>query len=585
MVPPGAKSACPEGRFLISDDSGKDPARVATLPLDDLTATPSQSVFDTPEGWKDYRRILSNDHDLVAQPNGDVLLIKDGTDAPAAESETGLVRLRVQGRHRHSRQYVGARRAIGADGVAIAGLRQVLHIRVGTRHSDARRRSRTFQDFSGGLPQNSPSTVAPGSPEQPVYQMGGTDGIMARVDHVTGRVYLSVQLVGNLPATGRSFTLSDTKINRTVGLTSDDGVKWSQDHLLAFRGWRVDVVPRPRKALAVAHNVWNELFKSGSAFVMHSCKGGFDIEQCPATVAPIQQGKWGWDTLPWSHSLLYKKEKEPTDRMNTNVAGQTHLVRSPSSENLLLAYMHSFRVPDLGDGYRLYGFNGKSTWLQFSPIKPMVPDPDSFILHVTPVDAGSGPLFWYWYDVNAGAKHATIRGRLITQDNEETQDFSVSRGRDSGVSFDLTETRCNGDYHTAGGYVAARGSTPTYHYYPIWRQPDGLIRVAHVAVTLPLASLSDAQLQDLGFIRRTNSDRETFRKNIDLSLRDPPHRRPAGGSHHPVERCRGTRLRRSRQPDGPSGTSSRSRVPRPGAESTCSEPPIDSARSPRLAIS
>jgi hypothetical protein len=305
-----------------------------------------------------------------------------------------------------------------------------------------------------------------------------------------------------------------------VVLTSDDGVKWSQDHLLAFRGWRVDVVPRPRKALAVAHNVWNELFKSGSAFVMQSCKGSFDIEQCPATVAPIAQGKWGWDTLPWSHSLLYKNkdEKEPTDRMNTNVAGQTHLVRSPSSENLLLAYMHSFRVPDLGDGYRLYGFNGKSTWLQFSPIKPMVPDPDSFILHVTPVDAGSGPLFWYWYDVNAGAKHATIRGRLITQDNEETQDFSVSRGRDSGVSFDLTETRWYGDYHTAGGYVADRGSTPTYHYYPIWRQPDGLIRVAHVAVTLPLASLSDAQLQDLGFIRRTNSDRETFRKNIDLSL-------------------------------------------------------------------
>ncbi len=57
----------------------------------------------------------------------------------------------------------------------------------------------------------------------------------------------------------------------------------------------------------------------------------------------------------------------------------------------------------------------------------MVPDPDSFILHVTPVDAGSGPLFWYWYDVNAGAKHATIRGRLVTQDNEETQDFSVAR--------------------------------------------------------------------------------------------------------------------------------------------------------------
>ncbi len=188
------------------------PARVATLPLDDPTATPSQSVFDTPEGWKDYRRILSNDHDLVAQPNGDVLLIKMGQTRQRLNPKPAWFdyAYKVDAQNPANTWGPGARSELMVWRLQDCGKSFTFVSALDTAMLDDGHG--TLQDFSGGLPQNSPSNVAPGSPEQPVYQMGGTDGIMARVDHATGRVYLSVQLVGNLPATGRSFTLSETKI-------------------------------------------------------------------------------------------------------------------------------------------------------------------------------------------------------------------------------------------------------------------------------------------------------------------------------------------------------------------------------------
>ncbi len=82
VVPPGKNAACPDGKLLISNDHAKNPAEISRFNLNN-PGKPSKTIPQEPPGFGNYRRILSNDHDIVTLPNGDVLLLKMGqTKAP-----------------------------------------------------------------------------------------------------------------------------------------------------------------------------------------------------------------------------------------------------------------------------------------------------------------------------------------------------------------------------------------------------------------------------------------------------------------------------------------------------------------------
>ena len=528
VVPPGKKPQCPQGRLLISNDRHKDPAGVFRLDLDNLSATPTQAAINSvPPGWDASRRILSNDHDLIALPDGDVLLIKMGQSKMEMANHPDwwdqTFKLSFNNGVLTEAWGPGARSEIliwrSEDcGNAFYFVSAIDTARIDDGYG-------TSTDGSGGLPQWDPYTEEPWSIQEPAWQMGGTDGPLARVDPTTGRVFITLGLVGYRPqdpVPGLGFYLTDTSLNRTVVMMSDDnGSNWQRAALLPFSPWRLDVVPRGN-SLAFAHEGWIEEDQVGRAFVYPNVPLGSGPFFLFPSGAPEKIGQWGWNSIPWDHPVLYKRnaDKDATDSMQVNFAGQTILTRSPSSKNLLLAFMDT--IPNGGDGYRLYMYDGLLSWLPFEAISPKSGNADDFALHLTAVDPGDGPVLFYWYDVDTVATTATIRGRLVLRDDTETPDFAISRSGLVESSFDVTTNYWYGDYHTAGAYAVYSLSAQdgqakaTYHYYPVWLQPDGDVRVAHV--TYPNAtrlSLPTSAAEYGGYTVRP--DGIIMREQIDIS--------------------------------------------------------------------
>jgi hypothetical protein len=129
--------------------------------------------------------------------------------------------------------------------------------------------------------------------------------------------------------------------------------------------------------------------------------------------------------------------------------------------------------------------------LSYPPITPSA-GANGVILHPAVIDPGRGPLLFYWYDIDTQARRMTVRARLITEDRSYTSDFSIA-------SFDSpAEKMWFGDYHTAGGFAPsatvsgqdirtgrARLGPPTYEYFPVWKQSDGMLHSARITYTPP----------------------------------------------------------------------------------------------------
>ena len=495
VVPPGKKSQCLTGRVLISNDREKEPGVVALLDLDADTADPTGVMkladVQVPNSFGDMRRIRSNDHDLVALPNGDVLLIKMGQSRfPLTEGENAIPKpvwfdhawklekdkddneLPPWGPGARSELIVWRSEDCGETFVPVSFIDTArLDDDYGTK-----------EDGSGGYPQTSSRVTRDG---QTLWQMGGTDGPLVRVDPGTGKVYVTIGLVGNIPTIVGGYVATSQELNRTVVVVSTDkGSTWENAAVLPYDHWRLDVVPQTNGMLAFADSGWDEILGKGFAFIQPNIPFGFTPipgQFYWSLAAPETNGASGWDKSPWSHPVLYKNKdnKASNDYMSTNIPGQTMLTRSPGPEKLLLAYMDT--IPGEGDGYRLYSYTDPIEWLAFDPIKPKSSNPDDFILHLTAVDAGVGPKLFYWYDVDTLQKTSTIRGRLIVRDDVETVDFGI--GKPSSV----TTARWYGDYHTAGAFAVQgrAGTDDTFHYYPVWLQADGVLRIAHVRYKMP----------------------------------------------------------------------------------------------------
>ena len=499
VVPPNTNRMCPQGRLLISNDAVTTPAEVALLDLDTLGPSPTYSTFDGPNDLGTTRDLKSSDHDLIALPDGVVLLLKMGRTKAMLNPKPAWFDLTykiskdgdlVFGPGARSEIFVWRSIDCGQTFTFVSGIdTAALDDGYGTS-----------TDGSGGLPQWADRVW-------PYWQMGGTDGPLARVDPATGRVFVTMGLVGFKPESTMPFWLSDKPLNRTiVMMSSDKGSTWERASLKYFNGWRVDVVPRPNDNLAVAH-VGKSASESWTFVDPFNQIGFIPLVGTPALsyVAPTQQPPGGWDQSYCSHKLLYTGSCDVDGKsIGINLMDRAILTRSPGSKNLLLSYTDTLDFGK-GDGFRMFLHQGgTSTWLHLPPIAPKVADADNYLIHVTPIDVGRGPVFFYWYDVNTATSEVAIRGRLQVEDDKTTASFGVSRTGGAPVSFSVAGMkRSYGDYHTAGGYYRADSSQPwaqtTYHYYPVWVEPDGKIHFAHVQFMRPIvvSPIDDDQVPDV----------------------------------------------------------------------------------------
>jgi hypothetical protein len=539
VIPPGLKSACPNGRLLISNDNSKNPGQIQLVDANSLYETPKSASFGAlpiPD-----TRILSNDHDLVTLNNGDVLYIRMGQTKKALSPKPIWFDSAYKLKEGEEPWGPGARSAMliwrSIDGGENFKFRSMIDL--GVVDDDWG----SPNDGSGGLPQGDPVTTSPGTPQKPIYQMGGTDGPFATVDRATGRVFISMGLAGNLPDTsGTAFKLSETELKRTcVLISSDTGLTWQKAGNLGHKGWRTDVVPRKNDGLSFATTGWDPVAREGHTFIEHETIGAFSPPDAPAAPprAPGVQGKWGWSEIPWTHPLLYKRaeDKDATDAMKVNVATQTLLVRSPSSNKLILVLAETLE-DNKGDGYRVFIYGGGDSWTQLPPIAPMSAKKENFILHPTAIDPGKGPILLYWYDVNTVTKKAAIRGRLITRDNQYTADFPISTTGAESRSFSVTANDWYGDYHTAGGYQEhlSAGHPPVQDYFPVWIEPDSSVHFTRVqyreAATPGLAGSGTGRPQFIDVtpkekIRYSETVR-THKLQIAGEVEEEIERRPAG---------------------------------------------------------
>lgn len=178
VVPPSAKpAACRRGRLLASIDGRRPPATGLVLGRDlgatDPTAT-VQGTFDAPPNQVDYA-FGTNDHDLVALPNGDVLYLTGAFTRRPLTPKPAWFDVAYRGSFGP-----GARTSLMVWRSTDCGA---------TFHFVSEFDPAQAGDGSCALPQHPRKTTPPGSPERPVFDMGGSDGQLVQVDRATGHLF------------------------------------------------------------------------------------------------------------------------------------------------------------------------------------------------------------------------------------------------------------------------------------------------------------------------------------------------------------------------------------------------------------
>lgn len=471
VIPPGKKPTCPRGRFLVSIDLLRPPARglVVGRDLDALDGPLVEATFD-PVPDADYYAFGTNDHDLVSLSNGDLLYITGAFSRMPLPPKPAWFDAAYRGRF-----------GPGARSVALvwrstdggATFRFVSEI-------DPARE----QDGSGALPQYPRKTTTPGSPDLPVFDMGGSDGQLVKVNVADDRLYLTFQCVGYGQDTAQTghFELSQTRLNKTLVLASiDGGASWTSLGFLGLAYWRFGIVPLRAGQLAFAAS---NLLTFGNPNAL----GGYDLDR--AGIA-TPTGSWGWD-----QATFYDNPQIPKALIGANIWASTVAARSPGSNDPFLVFPSTVagRGGQVSHGYRLFFFDQeRRKYAEAEPILPAPPSADNFLMHLTAVDLDAGPVLLYWYDVDGKARTATIRGRLVTGPGAYSADFAVARAGGAPRAFALDRGQGGaywyGDYLTAGGHAQDRGPQGVdYHYHPMWVEPDRAIRHTRVTVRAPLAA-------------------------------------------------------------------------------------------------
>ena len=479
VIPPGKKSQCPNGRILIANDRISNPATgfVTYADLNSLGTTQKSSFAAIPDS---KITVAGNDHELIALNNGDLVYIRVAwIQRP----------LKVKPAWFDVSYNFDKRDANNDMEIQGPGVRKGLSVWRSTDGGENFTYASTFdpalaEDGSGALPLTAKRTVAPGSDSQPLFRNGGTDGPLARVNQKNNKIFATVWCIGYKQDTKKRgyFPDANKPLKRSFVLLSDDGgLSWKSLGFIEVPLWRGHIVPLENGKVCIADE--NALF-----FGTPKAGGKYQFD-----MVGISPGGPAYEPV----SLKAKDKKFAIDAgvgdlMSANVTQSTIAFRTGEKNDVGIVY--PVNLGDIGKGYALYFHDrANKSFAGGDLIKPMVKGKFNFIMHVSSIDLGSGPVLLYWYDVNSGAKSITMRGRLITGTGTHSADFTIARTQGKPTSFDLAlPKKWFGDYHQADGYIEEvplpKGTAVSpvpgkyrYHFFPIWVQPDDTTRLAQVS--------------------------------------------------------------------------------------------------------
>ena len=303
--------------------------------------------------------------------------------------------------------------------------------------------------------------------------------------------------------------------------------------------WRSSIVPldqpSPTNVVLNQPPTKTVAFLAKSAAVVATVRpGGQALAIGADAVSPVlQPANAGWAVQPGaltSANVMGSTflTRGPMLDGDGKVGGQHHqtlLIGYPADDKKLCGENAACAYAGHGEALRLYDPVANTT-AQLDPIAPRSGAATDFVVNVTAIDLGSGPVLLYWLDVSAKATSvslvpggaqtivpgtAVVMGRLIYPDGAQSNDFLVSQiapptagacqgGATKACEYDLVAGGGFwGDYHTASGFgppiVAGDVLKPpvslvkprVYRFYPTWSEPTrGVVEFAEVTVDLTI---------------------------------------------------------------------------------------------------
>ncbi|HEY6308379.1 MAG TPA: hypothetical protein VI488_18185 [Candidatus Angelobacter sp.] len=458
VIPPGANTACPAGVLLISDDWLRPPSSIVRGRHLSGNKPDIVSTFDSPPHPENYSYV-TNDHDLIALADGSVLYLTGaGTKEPLKKKPAWW--------------------DVAYSGKFGPGARGNLMV---WRSTDC---GANFHY----LAQMDPAVMEDGScanPQLPLdssghYAMGGSDGQLVKLDPSDGTLYLTFRCVGyeGGPDKKGDFKLTNTWLNKTlVARSTDSGVSWqSMGFIDGVDWWRFGILPMGKRVA----------FAFSNDIIFADVGGKVDFERAQPLV-----GKYGSIAQTTS---FFNPNPSPDPYIFANVWGNTVIARAGESQGMVFAFPTIIKDGKTrSNGYSVF-FHDPLDSGAHSEIKAILPvndSPQNYVMDVSAIDLGSGPVLLYWADVNTASHKARIRGRVISALGTYSNDFDITGDTDLTVAasgyYPKSPQFFYGDYHTGSGYMQQRGPVLTrkdiYHFYPLWVDRTGGARYSVVTVS------------------------------------------------------------------------------------------------------
>jgi hypothetical protein len=329
------------------------------------------------------------------------------------------------------------------------------------------------------------------------YNMGGTDGQLIKVDPSNNRIYLTFQCVGYYYTKDNSGNMTlTTPLNKTlVALSSDKGASWQSLGYIDVAAWRFGILPLNG---SLAFGFGNKIIFGSPSFKQYAFGD--------AQVLSGRYGGFNWNPFP------FNPNPNPDPNVSSNVWANTVIARAGESNGILFAYPSIIgKDANATNGYSLFFHDSREggTYVEISPIVPLTRSSSDFVMDVTAIDIGKGPVLLYWMDVNSATHVARMRGRVIVSVGQYSSDFDISSDIDLTLPANYypkipgKPAFFYGDYHTASGYEGRSlnigpklnvGPKDVYRFYPIWVDRTGGTRYAVVTVS-EAAHLGDSNME------------------------------------------------------------------------------------------
>jgi hypothetical protein len=338
------------------------------------------------------------------------------------------------------------------------------------------------------------------------YYIGGTDGPSAYYDARTGSIYVHYQCVGDdyKAITGQAFGLGGRLNRNRVYVSQDLGAHWYAAGQYSPAFWRGSFAPFGKNRLA-----FYGLGGGAALFATEATNGAlsFDPNDPAGASAPFPPSSgWGVDDNAAQNACLYGNiESSWFVARGPRVNGdETILVTYPNKQVTLAQSQRSPHGPatiNWGYGQDLLLYDPKTNGiLQLPPVAPRSHSSQDFVVHLTAIDPGEGPILLYWLDVATALKTATVMGRFVENGGAVSPDFVISQTGGPGkqpAEYDQTlacPEQFFGDYRTAGGFAQRLPTSITFSYFPTWVEPSqSAIRFTSVVFTTPAPYLGPTQ--------------------------------------------------------------------------------------------